>query len=313
MQTRSTIGAIVDPTAPQNVDESARGKVLEIYRPVRTPSGQPLLFETDSRYDAVIAHSGQMWLDISLIAVGSLLLMHMLWVPLSWVLVSRLRQARRQRDLLLDRALSASAEERRRIAGTLHDGVVQDLAATSFVVAGSAQQAHRAAQIQLAQRLETAAAGVRASIGALRSLLVDIYPPNLRVAGLSATLADLATSLETRGMHVVVAEDADLDLDPTTQTLIYRVAQECLRNADRHGQATNATVRIRRRDDRVRLDVVDDGVGFDAAATLASPGEGHFGLRVMRDLAAEHGAELAVASLPGVGTQWRLEVSVASR
>jgi signal transduction histidine kinase len=254
-----------------------------------------------------------MWLYISLIAAGSLLLMHMLWVPLSWVLVSRLRQALRQRDLLLDRALSASAEERRRIAGTLHDGVVQDLAATSFVVAGSAQQAHRAAQAQLAERLETAAAGVRASIGALRSLLVDIYPPNLRVAGLSATLADLATSLETRGMHVVVAEDADLDLDPPTQTLIYRVAQECLRNADRHGQATNATVRIRRRDDRVRLDVVDDGVGFDAVAMLASPGEGHFGLRVMRDLAAEHGAELAVVSQPGVGTQWRLEVSVASR
>jgi signal transduction histidine kinase len=313
MRTRTTIGAVVAPTAPQNVDEPATGKVLEIYRPVRTPSGQPLLFETDSRYDVVIAHSGQMWLYISLIAAGSLLLMHMLWVPLSWVLVSRLRQALRQRDLLLDRALSASAEERRRIAGTLHDGVVQDLAATSFVVAGSAQQAHRAAQAQLAERLETAAAGVRASIGALRSLLVDIYPPNLRVAGLSATLADLATSLETRGMHVVVAEDADLDLDPPTQTLIYRVAQECLRNADRHGQATNATVRIRRRDDRVRLDVVDDGVGFDAVAMLASPGEGHFGLRVMRDLAAEHGAELAVVSQPGVGTQWRLEVSVASR
>jgi signal transduction histidine kinase len=114
-------------------------------------------------------------------------------------------------------------------------------------------------------------------------------------------------------MHVVVAEDADLDLDPSTQTLIYRVAQECLRNADRHGQASRATVRIRRRDDRVRLDVIDDGVGFDPAATLASPGEGHFGLRVMRDLATEHGAELAVASQLGVGTQWRLEVRVASR
>jgi signal transduction histidine kinase len=312
LQTRSAIGAVVDPTAPQNIDEPADGQLLEIYRPVRTPSGQALLFEADSRYNAVTARSGQMWIDISLIAVGSLLLMHVLWVPLSWVLVNRLRQAGRQRDLLLDRALSASTEERRRIAGTLHDGVVQDLAATSFVVAGSAQQAHRAAQTQLAARLETAAAGVRASIGALRSLLVDIYPPNLRVAGLSATLADLANSLETRGMHVTVAEDPDLDLDPPTQTLIYRVAQECLRNADRHGQASHATVRIRRRDGRVRLDVVDDGVGFDPAATLNRPGEGHFGLRVMRDLAAEHGAELSVASQPGIGTQWRLEVDVAS-
>jgi signal transduction histidine kinase len=250
-----------------------------------------------------------MWLDISLIAVGSLLLMHVLWVPLSWVLVSRLRQARRQRDMLLDRALSASDEERRRIAGTLHDGVVQDLAATSFVVASSAQQAQRADQAQLAGRLETAAAGVRASIGALRSLLVDIYPPNLSVAGLSATLADLASSLEGRGMQVVVAEDPELDLDPATQSLIYRIAQECLRNAGRHAQASHATVRISRHDDIVRLDVADNGIGFDPAATLDNLPESHFGLRVMRDLAIEHNARLAVRSRIGAGTQWRLEVN----
>jgi signal transduction histidine kinase len=307
--TDSTIGAVSDLGDPENEFERSDGTLLEVYRPVHTPSGQTLLFETYSRYDSVIAHSGQMWFDIAAIAVGSLLLMHVLWVPLSWVLMNRLRQARRQRDMLLDRALSASHEERRRIAGTLHDGVVQELAATSFVVAGSAQQAQRAEQHQLAAKLETASAGVRASISALRSLLVDIYPPNLRVAGLSATLADLATSLRSRGLHVTVESDPDLELDARTQTLIYRVAQECLRNADRHAQAREATVRISRRDGRIRLDVTDNGIGFDVESTLEGPDEGHFGLQVMRDLAVEHKALLAVRSRPGVGTRWLLEVA----
>ncbi len=269
LHNETTIGELSDLKAPENEFERSDGRLLEVYRPVHTPSGQPLVFETYSHYDPILIHSGQMWRDILVITVGSLLLMHVLWVPLSWVLMNRLRQARRQRDVLVDRALSASAAERRRIAGTLHDGVVQELVATSFIVAGSAQQV---AQPELAAQLETAAASVRASLGALRSLLVDIYPPNLGMAGLSATLADLATALRTRGMQVSVTEDPELHLDPDTQTLVYRVAQECLRNADRHARASQASVRISRRDNRIRLEVADNGIGFEPAPILAAAG-----------------------------------------
>ena len=73
-------------------------------------------------------------------------------------------------------------------------------------------------------------------------------------------------------------------------------------------QASHATVRISRHDDIVRLDVADNGIGFDPAATLDNAAEGHFGLRIMRDLAIEHNARLAVRSRVGAGTHWRLEV-----
>ena len=106
---------LTDLTEPENRYERGGDPMLEVYRPVRTPSGQELLFETYFRYDTVRASSQAMWFNIALITVGSLLLMHVLWVPLSWALVGRLRQARRQRDLLLDRALEASHEERRRM------------------------------------------------------------------------------------------------------------------------------------------------------------------------------------------------------
>ncbi len=62
-------------------------------------------------------------------------------------------------------------------------------------------------------------------------------------------------------------------------------------------------------EETVTLSVQDDGVGFDVPATLASPPEGHLGLRVVRDLADRAGAVLQVASAPGAGTRWRLVVT----
>ena len=86
------------------------------------------------------------------------------------------------------------------------------------------------------------------------------------------------------------------------------MAQECLRNAGRHSRAENIDVDLARVGDDIRLEVLDDGVGFDPRAVLDEPGEGHFGVRVIRDLAADYGALLAVDSRPGAGTRWRLEV-----
>ena len=125
-----------------------------------------------------------------------------LLLPILWRLLDRLKRAQAQREALLQRAVDASTEERRRIAGALHDGVVQDLAATSFAVAGAAERAVALGQPRLAGELHTAAGTVRTSIGGLRSLLVDIYPPSLATAGLAAALTDLASSLRSRGMGV---------------------------------------------------------------------------------------------------------------
>jgi signal transduction histidine kinase len=66
-------------------------------------------------------------------------------------------------------------------------------------------------------------------------------------------------------------------------------------------------VRLGREDGAVVLDVLDDGPGFDAAV-LDQPVEGHFGLRVLADLASDAGATLQVASAPGAGTHWRLAI-----
>jgi signal transduction histidine kinase len=302
------IGSITDLQEPENRFERPAGKLVEVYYPVWTPSGQELLFETYIKYDQVNTRSIQTLRNFTSIAIGALLLMLMVQMPLSWAMIVRLRRGQQQRHHLLASALTASAEERRRIAGTLHDGVVQDLAAMSFIVAGSADHARGAGEGQLGERLDVVANTLRTNIRALRSLLVDIYPPSLREAGLRAALGDLASTLSASGLNITVRIEENLTLSQECEALIYGVAQECLRNAGRHSRAETIGVHVARVGEDIRLEVVDDGIGFDPQVVLDEPEEGHFGVRVMRDLAADFGALLAVDSRPGAGTRWRLEV-----
>jgi two-component system, NarL family, sensor kinase len=306
----STRAEVSDLSRPENRYEQAQGRLLEVYRPVWTPSGRPLLFETYSPYAAVTARTGDLWRGFAGITVSSLLVLVVLLLPVVWRLLERLRRAQSQREAALRHAVEASDEERRRIAATLHDGVVQELAATSYAVAGAAQQAAAGGRPDLAERLDVAAGSVRTSIRGLRSLLVDIYPPSLASAGLAAALDDLADLVRARGttVRLQVDEAAVTALDDAGERLVFRVAQECLRNAARHARATHVSVRVVRADRATVLEVDDDGVGFDVTAALDRPAEGHFGLRILADLAGEAGAVLSVATAVGAGCRWRLEV-----
>jgi two-component system, NarL family, sensor kinase len=299
---------VSDLTAPENRLERGRGKLLEVYRPIRTPAGKPLLFETYAPYDEVTARTEQLWRGFAGVTLTSLLLLVILMLPILWRLLDRLQRLQVQREALLQRAVDASSEERRRIAGALHDGVVQDLAATSFTIGGAAERAVSLGQPGLADEVRSAADTVRASIGGLRSLLLDIYPPSLVTAGLEAALTDLVSTLRARGIAVALEIGPDTGLDSTGERLVYRVAQECLNNIARHAAATNVEVRLDRVDRRAVLAIVDNGLGFDAPELLANPTEGHFGLRVLGDVVAEAGVELLLASAPGAGTHWQLSV-----
>jgi signal transduction histidine kinase len=175
-------------------------------------------------------------------------------------------------------------------------------------VSGSAERAATVGQSALAQDLRAAAGLVRSSIGGLRSLLVDIYPPNLASAGLAGALEDLVARLRSRGLAVTVQMPTASGLDPVAERLIYRITQEILTNIARHAAASTVTVRLSTRGNCVVLDIADDGIGFDVTQTLAQPPEGHFGIRVLGDLAADAGAELNVSSAPGAGTRWQLRL-----
>jgi signal transduction histidine kinase len=304
------VASVSNLNRPENVDERNADKLLEVYRPVWTPSGEPLLFEAYFRYDAVSARSTQLWHGFVGILVSSLLATLLLLTPLAWSLVKRTRRAQAQREALLQRAADVSLIERRRIAGALHDGLVQELAAASYVVAAQAEHAERRGDPQAAAALRDTASSVRSGIGGLRALLVDLYPPNLRAAGLVSALRDVCSALVARGLQV----DAEFDdgavdrLDAEQQEAVFRVGQEALRNAERHARASRVRLALVGDPDGVRLEIEDDGVGMDVTGPAGR--EDSFGRRLMADQAERIGARLAVRTAPGAGMSVRLDVPV---
>ena len=190
----------------------------------------------------------------------------------------------------------------------LHDGVVQDLAGISYTLSAAAGSSDP--QIPAATRsiLREAASGTRDSMRRIRSLLVEIHPPNLRAAGLEASLDDLLNPLAGRGIETSLAVEDALDLGEEAEQLIYRAAGEAIRNAERHADARELAVRVGRRDGWARLEVTDDGVGFGPEDRERSRAEGHVGLSLLEEYTARLGGTLEVRSTPGEGTSFVLEV-----
>jgi signal transduction histidine kinase len=293
---------------PENRFERGRGRLLEVFLPIHTPSGKPLLFEAYLPVHEVSASAHHLWVSFAPALIGGLVLLALVQLPLAWSLARRLRRGQQEREALLSRSLAASEDERRRIARDLHDGVVQDLAGVAYSLAAASEEAGTLPRAELGASLRDAAEETRRGIRALRSLLVEIYPPSLRQAGLASALGDLVSRLADRGLETRLEYQPSLDLDDDTETLLYRVAQESLRNVAAHARARTVVVAVTAVGGEVVLTVDDDGVGFDADHWGTRPGDGHVGLSVLAELTREAGARLEIVSEPGEGTRVRLEL-----
>lgn len=309
----STRAVVSAASAPENLYEQNMGDLLEAYRPVWTPSGQELLFEVYSPYGPVVEQTTQLWRAIAGLLVTMMALFAVLLAPVLWRLVKQLREVAAQREVLLSRAVAASEDERRRLAASLHDGPVQELVATSYVLSSSASLAAGEGRPDLAANIRDAVGTVRTTIGSLRSLLVDLYPSSLARSGLENALTDLAATVRARGVPV------ELDLDPQALAVltdpdernVYRITQECLRNVVAHAHATTCSIYLATgvEPGSVVLEIADDGDGFDPMTVLDKPPTGHLGVHLLADVAASCGGRLEAASAPGRGTRWRLTLT----
>ena len=296
-----------DLSRPEHRFEQPGRRLYEIYLPVRTLDGRPLLYEQSVLYSAVAADRRELFRELALPLVVALVLLWAVQLPLAASLARRLQREQEDREALLVRAADASQEERRRIAADLHDRVVQDLAGIAFRLEAAARRVPPGSA-DLAGTLRESAAGTRGSMRRLRSLLVEIYPPRLREAGLEAALADMLAPAAARSVETTLDVEADLDLDADVQALVFRTAQEAVRNALAHADAARIGITVDRPNGRVRLVVADDGRGFDERQAERRRREGHIGLSLLSDLATSAGGTLAVDSLPGSGTRVTLEV-----
>lgn len=284
-----------DLSKEENRYERSSGGLLEVYTRIRSPEGEPLLFEVYYSAAEIEARRAEVLAAFRPITVGALLALLALTTPLVWVLTRRLRRASAERERLLRAAVDASEAERRRIARDLHDTVVQDLSGTAFALAAAAREGGARPEA-----LESMAGSLRTSLRSLRSLLVEIHPPKLGTAGLAGALEDLVAPAAAHGVEAHLDTDGLGSVDPEAAALVWRVAQEAVRNVLRHADASSLRVAVSGEGTTVRLVVEDDGRGFE-------PREAHdrtsFGLRGLAGLVEEAGGSLEVSAAPGQGTR----------
>ena len=142
----------------------------------------------------------------------------------------------------------------------------------------------------------------------LRSLLVEIYPPNLRDAGLEPALNDLAAKAVARGVAVDVDVADGVRPSDEVERLVFRTAQEALRNVVEHAGAETCSIDVHANGSDVVLVVADDGRGFERAALDERRAQGHLGLALLADQAADLGGSLDIDSTPGAGTRVTLRL-----
>ena len=220
--------------------------------------------------------------------------------------ISERERAEELRNRLIQQAVTAQEEERRRIARELHDEAGQSLTALLVGLRTIEESRTIAEAAELAQRLRGIAAQTLDEVGRLSR---GLHPSILDEVGLPAAVTRHAQ--EFARLHGV-AVDVRIEgleseiLPPLVQTTVYRVLQEALTNVAKHADARSVSVRLVRGKAAVELRVQDDGAGFDpAAGAEAAPGDRgdrHLGLQVMRERAALLGGSLEVESRAGGGT-----------
>ena len=309
LQRRQIYSEVSDLTRPENEFEREFRKLLQVYVGIQSTSQEPLLFEASFRYDAVALAGQAQWRKYAPPTLAGLLALQLVQIPFAWSLARRLQRQQDDRQRLLQHAIDASDAERRRIAADLHDGVVQVL--TGLTYALDAARLGPPNSSRDADLIRTTAAQLRVSIGELRSLMIDIYPPNLEEEGLPASLTGLATDLERFGLEVQLDVDQTATLPIATSSVLFRCAQEILRNVAAHSDARAVQLSATFDGSTARLVVDDDGRGFDEADLAERLADGHLGLRSLGDLVAESDGEFTVRSAPGQGT--RAEVVVPAQ
>jgi signal transduction histidine kinase len=259
----------------------------------------------------------------------------------SWAAIA-IGNAQLHRQAQEERELRALMEERSRLVRDLHDAVVQSLYSLTLLAAGWQRQTRAGQLTPKSEHFEELGQMAQQALKELRLLLFELRPAALGQAGILEALYQRLEAVEKRAgvktaLYVVpfgpggkerpVAISAETDVANLTpdevaadvEEELYRIAQEALNNALKHSGATEVKVYLLIGPNCLSLEVLDNGVGFDACENCTdevrprSLVNGGFGLESMRQRAERLGGKLLVVSTPGKGTSVKVsDVPIAS-
>jgi signal transduction histidine kinase len=312
------IADYTDLSDPENISERhEKGPVIETYVGADGADGSRILFETYMSPEGAARQQDAIVRATVLVGLAALVVFGVAVLPLSLRLARGLQRAHLDRERMTRHALLSSELERRRIAQELHDGVIQDLAGAGFVLPLVAERVtERRVAPQDGELLNRLNDLVALNVHRLRSLMAEVYPPDLTGEGLLPAIENLV--LETaEQVDTEVHVDPGITLGEGAAQLAYRITREGLRNVVKHADATAAVVEIRREDGWVHVLVADDGKGVEPSVLEADEHakngveheipevEGHLGLRLLRDSVRDAHGDLELVPNRPQGTRLR--------
>jgi two-component system NarL family sensor kinase len=312
LESGGVASGISDLSKSENVRDRRFGESLEVYAGIRDTHGRPILVETYFTADRLHDDEAALIRRIVPVVLVSVSVLGLLLVPLAFGLARRVTGYERERQAMFRLAVGASSAERRRVAGELHDGVIQDLAGVGYALSvvdgqlAALGEPFTAAQIgDLRGRLRTAQRLVIDDAVSLREVAGVEYAIDRGAADPVVALEKVAADLRDGGMRIEVSLGTVPALPAGYRAALIRVGREALRNAAKHAPGAAVMLSLGTHGNRVVLTVTDDGPGFDADSA-PGPVDGHIGLALLTDAAEGAGGRLELRSRPGRGTTVRM-------
>lgn len=223
--------------------------------------------------------------------------------------ITERRQMEQRMQRFTHEIIAAREDERRQLASALHHDVGSVAVGMSAYI-DAIQEELRSNRAEEALRLTKRARKLfEESVARFKDLAVQLRPPELDVLGLRAALRHHFSQVTKRnGIRIQFRETlGTIRIPASVTTTLFRIAQEALTNAIKHGHAKQVDVRLDASKEDISLSVHDNGKGFNCSA-IGDQGTSSMGLRVMQEMAAFAGGEFSVDSRPGRGTAVRVSL-----
>ena len=226
-------------------------------------------------------------------------------------LANALHESQQELRCLSGEVMAAEENERKRIAAELHDGLGQTLGALKFGMENAISSLDADAIDDARGTLKSLAPKVREALDEVRRMAMNLRPATLDDLGIVATLSWFVRDFQT--IYRKIEVDADLrvveaDVPEALKVPMFRIVQEALNNVARHSRATHVKLSVKKSDDILRLDIVDNGVGFDPKEVASRR---HFdrrhGYAGMRDRVYFSDGALTIDASPGNGVRLRMK------
>ncbi len=195
--------------------------------------------------------------------------------------------------------------ERRKLAGELHDRASPNLAALQLTLSNIARALPANVLNEVEALLDDAQALLLDTTTGIRDICTDLRPATLDYAGLIPALHDYAQQFGQRtGIAVHMKTDEfNAQLPPNIQSLLFRIVQEALTNCAKHAQAGTIRVELTSTPARVEMTIIDDGVGFEPQQLGETGNTPGLGLITMKERAEFAGGRFTIKSHPSSGTE----------